>query len=503
MRPGTRWLLAAGAVVVAGIALRVALYVPASAFPIDSDGVLAALCALKVRAGDHPAFFPGGFRLGAASCYLTAGFFAIAGTSRAALAMTGLTWGVLYLVASAALTRTALGARAGCVALVFAALPSAAFLTVTYVPWGYGEIAASCAATLWLAVLWRARASPWTAGAFGLSAGIGVWMSLQTLMVALPALVWIFAYRRPKATRELLPAAIAACAGAFPWLAANVLGGFPSFARNWVAVPVSGGAALWSNAVWFFTSPLPQLFAYGGAVATWLPLCAGVAIALGAFVASLKADEAPAASALRPRELAWLLGAVTAAVFILDVASTAGSVRGWTVRYLTPLYVVAPLALGAGIDWLWRRKRRAVAIAVGALLLLPNLALYDVPGTPGRVVLRNQLSDDARLHNFLAAHRIGLIYGDYFDVYHLNFDALGVAVAVPAIPALDYLHYGDALGRMPVAWAALVPEGAPLPAGVVRLGAPGRDYAVGGMRVFVATRPAGNAAKLLAALRRS
>jgi hypothetical protein len=417
------------------------------------------------------------------------------------LALSGLTWGVLYLAASAALARAAFGARTACIAIALAAFPPAAFLTVTYVPWGYGEIAASCAATLWLAIVWRRQGSPWIAAAFGLSAGFGVWMSLQTTMVTLPALVWIVAYRRPNPLREWLPAFVATCAGAAPWLYANVTGGFPTFAANWVVAPVSGSAALWSNAVWFFRASLAQLFVYGGAPTIWVPLCVGIAIAALGFVASLRAGGGTGSvNELRSRDLAWLFGGVLLTAFALDVFSTAGSVRGWTVRYVAPVYPAATLVFALGIDWIWGRGRMALALAAVALLLLPNLALYDFPGTPGRAVLRAQVRDDAAMRAFLSEHAIGLVYGDYFDVYHYNFDAYGVAAGVPSISALDYLGYGASLGRRPVTWAMVEPEGRPVPQAIARAGA--RAYDVGSMRVYVAPHRASDAASLLAALRR-
>jgi hypothetical protein len=461
--------------------------------------VLSGLCAFAIRAGERPVFFPGGYRLGAASCYATSAFFAIVGPSRAALALTGLTWGALYLAASAALARSALVARAACVAIALAAFPSAAFLTVTYVPWGYGEIAVSCTATLWLAVLWRRRTSRWMAAAFGLSAGLGAWMSLQTAMVTIPSLLWILARRRPHPLREWLPAVAAACIGAAPWLAANVTSGFPTFANNWVAAPVSGSVAVLSNAGWFFRASLAQLFVYAGTMSIWLSLCIGIVIAAAGFVASLRDDPAATANRLTSRDVAWLLGGVLLTAFLLDVFSTAGSVRGWTVRYVAPVYPVATLALALGIDWLWRRRNALPAVAAIALLVLPNLALYDLPGTPGRAALRAQLRDDDAVRDFLSARGIAMIYGDYFDVYHYNFDAHGIAVAVPSIATLDYLGYGNSLGREPVKWAVIAPRGLPAPTAVR---ADARGYDVGGMRVYVAPDRASDAAALLARLRR-
>ncbi len=254
--------------------------------------------------------------------------------------------------------------------------------------------------------------------------------------------------------------------------------------------------------MWFFTSPLPQLFAYGGAPSIWIPLTAGLLLAMGALVASLRGDVATSDGALRPRELAWLCAGVVLATFLLDVCSSAGSVRGWTVRYLAPLYVVAPVAFALGIDFLWRSRLRTLAVAAMALLILPNVALYDLPGTPGRAALRAQLDDDRRMRVFLSAQHIGLVYGDYFDVYHINFDAHGTAAAVPSIPALDYLGYGATTVGSPVAWAVVLPPGGEIRPGVVRLSGGGRIERFGGTRLFVATRASGDVPGLLAALRR-
>jgi len=205
---------------------------------------------------------------------------------------------------------------------------------------------------------------------------------------------------------------------------------------------------------------------------------------------------------LRPRELAWLFAGVALATLLLDVFSTAGSVRGWTVRYLAPLYVVAPIAFALGIEWLWRRRMRALAVAALALLILPNVALYDLPGTPGRAVLRAQLDADREMRVFLAAHRIGLVYGEYFDVYHVNFDALGTSVAVPSVPALDYLGYGAMLRGPAIAWAVVLPPAGEVSPAVARLSGGGRIERFGGTRLFVASRPSGDVPGLLAALRR-
>ncbi len=171
--------------------MRAALYFPLAYFQIDSDGTLAGLCAFRVAAGQHPFFFPGGTRLSAASCYVAAGYFHLLGTGRVGLALTGLTWGVLYLAFMLLFLRALLGPKLACLGMLFAALPSEQFMTVSYVPWGYGEILASCAATLWLGTRWRETGAPWARLAFGFSAGLGIWFSVETLMIVLPAVIWI------------------------------------------------------------------------------------------------------------------------------------------------------------------------------------------------------------------------------------------------------------------------------------------------------------------------
>jgi hypothetical protein len=163
---------------------------------------------------------------------------------------------------------------------------------------------------------------------------------------------------------------------------------------------------------------------------------------------------------------------------------------------------VAPVGFALGIEWLWRSRLRALAVAASALLILPNVALYDLPGTPGRAVLRSQLDDDREMRDFLAAHRVGLVYGQYFDVYHINFDAHGIAAAVPSIPILDYLGYGAMLDGSPVAWAVVLPPGGGVSPGLARLSGGGRIEHFGGTRLFVASRPSGDVPGLLAALRR-
>jgi len=486
------WSSIGVALLALGLLIRAALYFPLAMFQIDSDAVLSGLCAFRIADGRYPIFFPGGYRLSAASCYVAAGYFHAFGPHRTGLALTGLTWGALYLIFTLLFLRAILGRKTACLAFLFAIVPSEQFMTVTYAPWAYGEIMASCAATLWLAALWRDKAAPWQVLCFGLSVGLGIWFSLETLMVALPAIGWIALKRHRVMLSEAVPALFGTLVGAMPFLAGNVIHGFPSFTANWASRPAPGIAQAWDNFVWLVTYMLPKLLfrSSGWWSETTLLIVAYVLTAAGFF-----------RSPYRSRDVGLLLLFVLGACAIIFSSSQAGTGRGWTVRYIAPLYVVVPLFCALGIETLWSWSK-ALAVAVVAALLIPNLFLYGLPGSPLRAELTTELSNELHLCDVLARRHIQLVYGDYFWVYDLNFDSHERIAGIPSAPVVDYMNYADRLGTSPVRWALLggLDE-------VQRFArarrARGTLTTDGDLWLFIAERPAPNAANLLLALRRT
>jgi len=490
---GDVWSLASLALLAIGLLVRAALYFPLAMFQIDSDAVLSGLCAFRVAAGEHPLFFPGGTRLGAASCYLSAGYFHLFGQGRVALDLTSLTWGALYLIFTLLFLRAVLGNKLACVAFVFAVFPSEQFMTVSYAPWAYGEIMASCAATLWLAALWRNQGAFWQRLCFGLSLGIGLWFSLQTLMIALPAIVWVALRRRGAMGGESLAAVFGAIAGATPFLAGNVSRGYPSLTANWASRPVANLPQAWDNFVWLISYMLPKLlFGSSGWWSETTLLIAAYAVAAVGFALALRRNG---------RDVAPLLLLVAVACISFFSLSYAGSNRGWTVRYIAPIYVVVPLFLGMGAAALWHRSK-ALSTATVVALLIPNLLLYGLPGSALRADLTRQLSYETQLLRVLSADRIQMVYGDYFLVYDLNFDSGERVAGVPSAPVVDYFSYGPKLMTAPVRWALLGGKDE-----VERLashaGAHGKLLPNGQLWLFVSDRQAPNVQQLLAELRRS
>ena len=494
-----RWLWVGLVLLLAGVVIRVALYFPLSMYQFDSDAVLSGLCAFRVAEGHLPAFFPGGSRLSAASCYVAATYFHFLGPGRVGLALTGLTWSTLYLIFTLLFLRATLAPRLACVAYLFAVVPAEQFMTVTYAPWAYGEIMASCAATLWLAARWRNDGALWQRVVFGFSVGLGLWFSLETLMIALPAIVWIALKRRNRMINEAIEAVPAAIVGALPLIIGNVTSGFPTLTQNWASRPVANAAQFFDNFAWVLSYELPNLLfrSSGWWSETTLFIAAYAIVAIG-FAIAFRRNSRDPSSPNDVREVAQLLAFALAATVLIFSLAQAGSVRGWTDRYVAPFYVVVPLFLGIGVAALWRWSRVLAVVCVGALLV-PNLLLYGLPGSPLRAELTTELRDDDRLRALLAQDDVRMVYGNYVWVYHLNFDTHTRVAAIPFMGP-DYLSYGAGLGTAPVRWAAIGNLGEVHKEARVA-GAHGLITRDGPLYVFIADRAAPNAALLLAQLR--
>jgi hypothetical protein len=502
MRPRIEpWLLLGIALLLVGVLIRIALYFPLALFQVDADAVIAGLCGFRVAEGHFPVFLPGGIRVGAASCYVAAAYFHLAGPGRVALALTGLTWSTLYLVFSLLFLRSMLGPRLAVLAFLFAVVPAEQFMTVVYAPWGYGEIMASCAASLWLASQWRRGGAIWQRLCFGLSAGVGFWFSMQTLMIVLPAILWIALKRRRAFVKESVVALAGAIAGAAPFIIGNAAHGFPSLTQNWYSQPVSSIPQALTDLLWLLTYLLPQLLSRFPELPEWPILMAALAVAGIGFVVAVRQGPRSVESPTALKDLALLLALVAGVCVLIFGFSHAGTLRGWTVRYIAPLYVVVPLFCGVGIAGLWRWSR-ALAVVTAAALLIANLSLYSFPGTHLRAILTNRLLDEKRLEAILAQHNVRAVYGNYDWVYDLNFDTREAVAGVPSDRAYDYYHYGDRLGGAPVRWA-LLGRLDDVSAWARASGAHGTLFQNDELWVFLADRPAPSAAQLFTRLHRN
>ena len=480
--------LAIAGLFIVALLIRAALYFPLAAFPADSDSVFGGLCALHVLDGHHPIFMPGqDARHGAATCYVTAAIFALVGPSRVGVALSALLFEALYLFCVALFLREVLPRAQACLAFLFAAIPPAQVLAVTYQPYSYTATMAGCAVALFFAACWRKKANFWNALMFGLAIGVGFWVNPISLMITLPAVLWIAWGRGFALIREAWPALVGFMIGALPWFVFNLLFGFPSLHSKFVQ-PVPGLGDVGQNLAYFLFTNLAMLLTgapapQGGAVGMII-LAAYLMIAAGLLVAAAKGSHSsqdPHAETVRSLVGLGLL--VFCFVLVMNVFSQSGSIRGWTVRYILPLYVVIPPLMALGLAELGKVRRWLPAIPIVAIVGL-NLMLYSLPGTAARAALTAELEQHKRLQAILSETQVQALFGDYWLVYHLNFDSQRRIFGIP-MPGPDYYNFTGNLPARGLKWALIGPNAADLRRRADRVGASGRTVELDALKIFL------------------
>lgn len=468
---------ATAALFAAGVALRFAIIFPVTKFQADADCIQTGLCALRILAGDFKVFY-NGVRIGAIESYLHAVAFLALGPTRQAMGYAPWIASSLGMLFSWLFVRRLAGPLAARWGLIAAALPAPAFLYWTAQPNGYSVTLALAAATLWLGA-WVAdepqRRGLWLA--FGLVVGLSWWASLQTLCVTLPVAAWLVLRRAPFGpgesvrTRSLYSARVGALAfagfllGAAPWIAYNTRYPFASFnGANSVAQPALDAAAVGDNVQFLTTYKLPELFVStdpeGGpsppgplARALHLPAAAVYCLAFAGFF--VRGDREASAEPKRRRALVLLLVGATVAI---NVLSAAGASRGLTVRYVLPIYLVAPLALGLFLAAVsaWRGIWGPVlAGTLAALLVAFSAGVYFWPNSLMRQRLHAAASGEWQLLGLLRREGVQVAVGDYWLVYPLNFSSREWIRGVPCDTHADLYGYGAALREVPERFALI------------------------------------------------
>ncbi len=463
-RQSLRPLLPIALLLAAGVIVRMWFCLPEHRLAGDADGTLAGLCALDVQGGAHPLFFPGGTRLGPMSCYVSAGMFALFGPTRLALGATSVLFGAFFLVFMYLVLSKLAGRKAALVALPLLILPPLEFWWATYPTWGYIEIMAFSAATLWLGLCLLSESSGsavqqdslWLALMYGLAAGLSLWCSPQSLMVTGP-MTLLLLLRRRLSFRSGAAALLGVATGVIPYLIMFLQGGSGALSAR--LSPVTGIHQVFSNLRYFTTVNVPTLlfshsasglFSSPKALAqTFLILVVTVAVVRTSFPASRGAIAKRS-----PIGVGWLLFFILLFSAVLFSVSSAGSFRFWTVRYVIPVYLVVPCIFSMLYA---RMNSRAVHLAVAAsAVTLSLLNCIDYPFFDG---LRQQQID--QLHRQLAAldwiqsQHCDAVIGDYFVVYSLNFDSHRRIRAVPIHESEDYFRFGTSLRNRDVRVALL------------------------------------------------
>jgi hypothetical protein len=403
--------------VIAGVAVGVALRVFVFLSPIstlESDEAVVGLMALRTLDGDPSIFYWGALYGGSQEALATAAVFAVTGASTLVLKLVSLAIYVCAGVLVWLVGRRTVGEPAARVAAtLFWVWPP---FSVWWSTKSRGYFASGVLiglAALLLVLRLRERDSKRDAALLGGVLGLGLWATLQSFLIAVPALAWL-AWRRPSAYRLAAFAVPGFVVCASPWLAWNLRHG-------WNAVlpkSVAGSESTYvERFVDFFSTVLPMWLGLRAPYShDWLLAPAfGWAVlvtALGAFAYVAYRSWARLLEPLVVVALAFpLLYAVSSFTFFTEEP-----------RYLVFLGPIVALLLGA-------------ALAHGGVLVtVAGLAIASVLSLAGLVQLERQglykpLAPDLRAPNefapairVLEQNGVDRVLANYWIAYRLTFE---------------------------------------------------------------------------------
>jgi 4-amino-4-deoxy-L-arabinose transferase-like glycosyltransferase len=405
-------VIVAGAFAV-GVALRVwVLASPLGA--LESDEAIVGLMAIEALHGDVSVFYWGALYGGSQEALLTAAVFWVTGSSVLVLKLVSLAiYGIAALLVWLVGRRTVGEPSARIGAALFWVWPPFFVWWSTKSRAYFGSGLVIGLAALLLALRLSERDSKRDAALLGFVLGVGVWATLQSMLLAIPALAWL-AFRRPRAYR-LVPLALpGAVLGASPWLFWNVTHG-------WNAVLPSSVAGAESTYVERFA----DLFAI--VLPTWLGLRApyshdwllgpvvGIALTAGLLVAFV------VLALRRPRRLEPLIAVALAFPFLYSATSFAFFVG--EPRYLVFLAPIPALLLGralvrGGTTATVAGLSVAAALSVAGLVTIERQGLFAPTASDRRVP-----ADLGPALDVLERAGERRVLADYWIAYRITFES--------------------------------------------------------------------------------
>jgi hypothetical protein len=425
------------AALLAGVVLR--LWVLQSPLgSLSSDEAIVGLMARHALAdGRITAFFWGQEYGGSLEPLVTAGVFALVGSSTLALKAVPLTLSLAATLLIVPVGRTFVGERG-------ARYAAAAFWvsTANYVWWSTKAVGFYWACLILgllflLLVTWLAaqpdRVRRWLA--LGLVGGLGWWTSPQILHFVLPGLGWLAWRLRTRAgplAKGLSLSGVPALVGALPWIWHNVSRGFPSLANSHTP-PVTFLDHLWE----FFRNGVPVAMGLNQTMRLpWPRLVDGFYAALGLAVAAgivRKRNHPPAA---------WLLLAVLAIYpFLYAMFPTLPRIgEGRYLLFLAPFVWLV-------FAYVAPRRRWVMPAALVPMLALTVVSLgiirdFNSPHAPDVPMP----TDTAGLTAFLEEHRVEKLVANYWIAYKVAFESRERIIATPVNPdVVRYRPFDDAV----------------------------------------------------------
>lgn len=398
--------------VVAGLVLRVwVLAGPLGS--LDADEAITGLMARHALHGEIKVFYWLSYYGGSQESLLTAAVFAVTGSSVLVLKLVALG---LFIVGGIVLWRIGvrtIGERAALFALVLYWISPAYFVWWTTKSRGYYATGLICElVVILIALRLRERESRRDAAALGFTLGFGVWATLQSLLGALPALVWLV-WRRPSVVRQAWLVAPAFVVGAAPWLWWNAR-------HDWIGLIPKAAAAedtTYFGRLWDFVSTV---------LPTWLGLRVPFSLdwLTGAILGTAIVVAALAGFVLllvrRPPRLEAVL--VVGALFPFLYASTSYTYFVDEPRYLVYLAPITTLLLGrlaaARFAMAVVVLGAAIALSIAGLGRMEQQGFYRPGIAEGRVP-----NDMGPLIRTLEAHGADRVLASYWIAYRLSFES--------------------------------------------------------------------------------
>ena len=418
---------------------------------LDGDEAIVGLMALRALDGDVPVFYWGGLYGGSQEALLTALVFAATGAGTLALKLVSL---AIYALAAFLLWlvgRRTVGEPAARLSVVlFAIWPPFLVWWSTKARAFYGSGLVVGLAAVLLALRLCERESRRDAVLLGAVLGFGVWVTLQSFLLALPALAWL-AWRRPRAYRLAVYALPGFVVGAGPWLAWNVRYGWNALLPGSVA---GAETTYQERLVDFFTLVLPMWLGLRAPYShDWL-----IAPAVGASLLVIALAAFVFVLVRRSQRLEPVLVIGAAYPFLYAASSFTYFVE--EPRYLVFLAPVPALLLGSALG----RYGPAVAtLALASLLAVSVAGLTRLE----RQGLYRPLADGARLPNdldplldALEREHADRVLANYWIAYRITFESDRRLVATSTGFVRD--QHDDRLVRSSAAPARVFVAGSPV-----------------------------------------
>lgn len=264
------------------------------------------------------------------------------------------------------------------------------------------------------------------AAAFGLAAGLGWWASFHSVLLVVPAAVWLLIRRGRSIATEAPGAALGALVGALPWLVWNITNSFDSFRRPPV---VATAPPYWERVGLFVTDAFPK------AVGATVPFSGDWAVPVGGqllLAAVVLAVATAAVAAVRNRDAN--LGLVVAIVVTYSpLLAVSPFFYVDEPRYLYYLSPIAALLIARSVTaitstWLAAGAALIIASVFSATTLQTMVAGQMGLFTTGGVPVPRHLEG---LVEALEDRAIRHVFAPYAMAYRITLESDGAVLATP------------------------------------------------------------------------